>query len=157
MSFLKSKEPVDYIISLIVKKSNKIFEKYELRAKYNNYRLPIGGQMPTVSAALQMGGLIWRGIITWNKGLEARAPHKGYFRHQCEYIIWGTNGKCPKAKQAGPYPGCFDFSVKQKGQILFDRKADTAHGRVSTNCSGKVSYFRSVCRKRYDLCSCQET
>jgi site-specific DNA-methyltransferase (adenine-specific) len=74
-------------------------------------------QMPTASDALQMGGLIWCGIVSWNKGLGARAPHKGYFRHQCEYIVWGTNGKCSHAKHAGPYPGCFDFPVRQKDKF----------------------------------------
>ncbi|NLU43680.1 MAG: site-specific DNA-methyltransferase [Acholeplasmataceae bacterium] len=70
-------------------------------------------QLPTASDAVQMGNLIWRGIVAWNKGNGSRAPHKGYFRHQCEYIVWGTKGKCPRAQHAGPYPGCFDFPVKQ--------------------------------------------
>ena len=74
-------------------------------------------QLPAASDALQMGGLIWRGIVAWNKGGGARAPHKGYFRHQCEYIVWGTNGKCPHAKHAGPYPGCYDFPVRQKDKF----------------------------------------
>lgn len=65
-------------------------------------------QLPALSDAIQAAGFIWRGLIAWNKGEAARAPHKGYFRHQCEYIIWATNGPCPIATHDGPYPGCID-------------------------------------------------
>lgn len=70
-------------------------------------------QAPTASDALQFGNFTWRGTIAWDKTEGSRAPHKGYFRHQCEYILWGTKGSCPKATHAGPFPGCFRFSVKQ--------------------------------------------
>lgn len=71
-------------------------------------------QLPIMADALQAAGFTYRGIIAWNKGRSARAPHKGYFRHQCEYITWGTNGKCEKAKHAGPYDGCITQPVLQK-------------------------------------------
>lgn len=74
-------------------------------------------QLPTASDALQIGDIIWRGVVVWNKGLGSRAPHKGYFRHQCEYILWGTKGKCKKAVHAGPYPGCFTYPVLQKDKF----------------------------------------
>lgn len=70
-------------------------------------------QLPLASDAIQFGEFIWRGTIAWDKTEGSRAPHKGYFRHQCEYILWGTNGACAKATHAGPYPGCFRISVKQ--------------------------------------------
>ncbi|SEO98024.1 DNA methylase [Propionispora vibrioides] len=70
-------------------------------------------QLPLATDALQMGELAWRGIIAWDKTEGARAPHKGYFKHQCEYIVWGTKGPCHKAEHAGPYPGCYRFPVKQ--------------------------------------------
>lgn len=47
-------------------------------------------QLPSTTDAVQIGELIWRGIIAWDKGRCARAPHKGYFRHQCEYVVWAT-------------------------------------------------------------------
>lgn len=71
-------------------------------------------QLPLASDALQFGDYVWRGTIAWDKGLGSRAPHKGYFRHQCEYILWGTKHKCPKAEHAGPFPGCFHFPILQK-------------------------------------------
>lgn len=63
------------------------------------------------------GKIIWRGVVAWDKGLCARAPHKGYFRHQCEYIVWGTKGKCKKAVHAGPYAGCLRYQVMQKDKF----------------------------------------
>lgn len=74
-------------------------------------------QLPAASDALQMGGIIWRGVITWDKGRGARAPHKGYFRHQCEYVVWGTNGKCMRREDAGPFDGCFNFPTRQKDKF----------------------------------------
>lgn len=69
-------------------------------------------QLPTATDAIQIGGISWRGIISWNKGLGSRAPHKGYFRHQCEFIVWGTKGPCIP-KENGPFPGCFKYHVCQ--------------------------------------------
>lgn len=36
----------------------------------------------------------------------ARAPHCGYFRHQAEYIVWGSKGRI-STDAAGPLPGVF--------------------------------------------------
>ncbi len=70
-------------------------------------------QLPMMTDVVQAGGFVWRGVISWNKGRGARAPHKGYFRHQCEYVAWGTNGRCEKATHGGPFDGCIEESVKQ--------------------------------------------
>lgn len=74
--------------------------------------------LPTVTDAFQAGGFNWRGLIAWDKTEGSRAPHKGYFRHQCEYIVWGTKGPLavpnPKDKtHPGPFPGCVRVGVKQ--------------------------------------------
>lgn len=70
-------------------------------------------QLPLMTDILQAGHFTWRGIIAWDKGGAARGPHKGYFRHQCEYIAWGTKGACHKAAHAGPFPGCMRYPVLQ--------------------------------------------
>ena len=75
-------------------------------------------QLSTMTDVMQAGGFVWRGLVPWNKGRGARAPHKGYFRHQCEYVVWGTNGACRKATHAGPFEGCITETV---------RKADKFH------------------------------
>ena len=71
-------------------------------------------QLPALTDAFQWAGLMWRGLIAWDKGIGSRAPHKGYFRHQCEYIVWGTAGSCPAAEHAGPYPGAYQAPVLQR-------------------------------------------
>lgn len=69
-------------------------------------------QLPTATDALQVGGISWRGVAVWDKGFGSRAPHKGYFRHQCEFIPWGTKGPCNQ-QETGPFPGCFEHHVRQ--------------------------------------------
>lgn len=73
-------------------------------------------QLPTMTDAVQAAGWTWRSVAVWNKGRSARAPHKGYLRHQCEYIIFATNGPCPTAEN-GPFDGCYDVSVKKADKL----------------------------------------
>lgn len=70
-------------------------------------------QLPTAADALQAAGWVWRGVVAWDKGRGARAPHTGFFRHQCEYIVWGTNGTSKPADHGGPWDGCLKYPVKQ--------------------------------------------
>ncbi len=71
-------------------------------------------QLPATTDALQAADLTWRGVIAWDKGGASRAPHKGYMRHQCEYLVWGTRGPCRAATHAGPYPGCYRIPVDRR-------------------------------------------
>lgn len=71
-------------------------------------------QLPALTDAFQAADLTWRGIIAWDKGPASRAPHKGYIRHQCEYLVWGTRGPCPSATHGGPWPGCYQIPVRVK-------------------------------------------
>lgn len=71
-------------------------------------------QLPALTDAFQWADLTWRGIIAWDKGSAARAPHKGYVRHQCEYLVWGTHGPCRSATHAGPFDGCYQVRVDLK-------------------------------------------
>lgn len=70
-------------------------------------------QLPAVTDVMQWADLNWRGLLAWDKGAAARAPHKGYARHQAEYVVWGTNGPCPVATHGGPWPGVYFHSVRQ--------------------------------------------
>lgn len=74
-------------------------------------------QLPTASDALQAAGFLWRGLVVWDKTEGARAPHTGYFRHQCEYVLWGTNGACAGAPGRGPWPGCLRVPVRQRDKF----------------------------------------
>lgn len=70
-------------------------------------------QLPVMSDAVQAGGIFWRGIVAWDKGKGSRAPHKGYFRHQCEYVLWGTKGPAVQLEHDGPFDGCINAAVRQ--------------------------------------------
>lgn len=71
-------------------------------------------QLPAATDALQAGGWCWRGIVIWDKTEAARAPNTMYFRHQCEYILWGTNGATRSETQA----------VKPEELALFQQAAE---------------------------------
>lgn len=68
-------------------------------------------QLPLATNVVQAAGAIWRGIIVWEKGPTARAPHTGYARHQAEYIVWGSVGHLPHADGRGPFPGAYSIPV----------------------------------------------
>ena len=70
-------------------------------------------QLPVMTDAVQAGGVVWRGVVAWNKGRGARAPHKGYFKHQCEYVVWGTKGPAVMLEHDGPFDGCISVPVRQ--------------------------------------------
>lgn len=70
-------------------------------------------QIPTQTDVLQAGGFVWRGVIAWDKGGSARAPHTGYARHQAEYIAWGTKGRCERADGRGPFAGVIAETVRR--------------------------------------------
>ncbi len=70
-------------------------------------------QLPIMSDAVQAGGVFWRGIVAWDKGRGSRAPHKGYFRHQCEYILWGTKGPAVQLTHDGPFDGCIQEPIRR--------------------------------------------
>lgn len=63
--------------------------------------------LPAMTDAMQIGGLVWRGIVVWNKGTTRNQP--GRYRPDCEYLIWGTNGPRPLAGAGLPsVPGCYN-------------------------------------------------
>lgn len=71
-------------------------------------------QLPALTDAFQMADFTWRGVLAWDKGGASRAPHKGYLRHQCEYVVWGTRGPCHAAVHAGPFPGCHHIPIDRR-------------------------------------------
>lgn len=75
-------------------------------------------QLPTLTDAIQAAGWVWRGLVSWDKGEAARAPFPHYFRHQCEYVAWGSVGPLAKfdgwpLPGQGCYPGSYSFPVIQ--------------------------------------------
>ena len=48
-------------------------------------------QLPAMTDAIQAGGWVWRGIVPWDK-TEGSKPQRGWFRHQCEYVLCASKG-----------------------------------------------------------------
>jgi len=69
--------------------------------------------LPLATDAVQAGGFVWRGVVAWDKGPSARAPHTGYFRHQAEYVVWATKGGLEPATHGGPFPGVIQCPTRQ--------------------------------------------
>jgi site-specific DNA-methyltransferase (adenine-specific) len=71
-------------------------------------------QLPTVTDAVQAGGWVWRGVVTWDK-TEASRPKEGGFRSQSEFVVWATKGPLDRdaAKAVGYLPGVFRVGVRQ--------------------------------------------
>ena len=57
-------------------------------------------QLPTTTDAIQAGGLIWRGVTVWDKGVGR--PMKGRFRNHLEYICWASNGAMRDVQEVYP-------------------------------------------------------
>lgn len=74
-------------------------------------------QLPTLTDVLQAGGILWRGVVVWDKTQSSRAPHTGYFRHQAEYVAWGSNGKLAKCPHDGPFPGVITERVNPSEKL----------------------------------------
>jgi site-specific DNA-methyltransferase (adenine-specific) len=84
-------------------------------------------QLPLMSDAVQAGGVIWRGIVAWDKGCGARSPRKGYFKHQCEYVLWGSKGAVPMPVHDGPFDGCIKANVLQSDKFHLTGKLWTKY------------------------------
>lgn len=90
-------------------------------------------QLGTACDALEAGGFVLRGVVPWDKGGCARAPHTGYFRHQCEFVVWGTNGVSKPAARGGPWPGFIQATVRQSDKFHLTGKP-TAVMRQLVQC-----------------------
>jgi site-specific DNA-methyltransferase (adenine-specific) len=75
-------------------------------------------QLPTTTDAVQAGGWVWRGLVSWDK-TEATRPRLGGFRAQSEFVIWGTKGPMDAARgeRVGYLPGAFRVPVAQRDKL----------------------------------------
>lgn len=72
--------------------------------------------LPSLTDAFQAGGWTWRGIVPWDKTDAVKPINVGYFRHQCEYVVWGTNSVSPLDRK-GPWPGCYTHYQKPADKL----------------------------------------
>jgi site-specific DNA-methyltransferase (adenine-specific) len=80
-------------------------------------------QMPAMTDALQVGGLVWRGVVPWVK--KSYRPQKGRWASQCEYLVWGTNG--PRAIDGPCFPGSYTYSVASDKRHMTEKPVDLMH------------------------------
>jgi len=139
-------------------------------------------QLPACTDALQMAGLVWRGIVVWDK-VNAR-PMPNRFRAQAEYIAWGTNGQRSfDTKSASYHDGVFSIKAPsskerehstQKPVELMDRLVEVVRpgeivcdpfmgsgttgvsalrlGRKFIGCEVVPHYFDVACRRMEEVC-----
>lgn len=94
-------------------------------------------QIAALTDAVQMSGWTWRGILAWDKSTEARIAHTGYFRQQCEFIVWGTNGKCAQRPDLGAgrtLSGCFQHGRAKGADRMHQTAKPTALVRDLLRC-----------------------
>ena len=97
-----------YWMALWLSEANRVCREGAYALVFTDWR-----QLPLAADSFQAGGFMWRGIVAWDKTEGARAPHTGYFRHQCEYVVWGSKGPLAPSMFGGPFPGVYRCPVLQ--------------------------------------------
>lgn len=77
-------------------------------------------QVPAMTDALQVGGLVWRGIVPWLK--PAARPAKGRWTNAAEFLVWATNG--PRALEGPCLPGAYRFNVSREKRHITEKPLD---------------------------------
>lgn len=81
-------------------------------------------QLPVAVDSIEAGGFVVRGFVVWDKGGFGRTPHRGYFRSQCEYVVWGTAGRSRASTWDGPWPGYHKMASRRKGKYHLTGKPE---------------------------------
>ncbi|MDC7787380.1 DNA methyltransferase [Rhodoplanes sp. TEM] len=85
-------------------------------------------QLPVTTDAVQCAGWIWRGIVPWDK-TEGSRPHRGRYRVQAEYAVWGSNGS---RALAGPVaPGVFRAPVPRVKHHIAGKPVEVMAGLLA--------------------------
>jgi len=90
-------------------------------------------QLPLTTDALQCAGLIWRGVIVWDKTEGARVQ-RGRPRAQAEYIVWGSKGRMPTTRNAPILPGVIREVMRQKDKHHMTGKPTALMRRLVNIC-----------------------
>jgi site-specific DNA-methyltransferase (adenine-specific) len=86
-----------YWVALWVTECRRLCADSEVVGIFTDWR-----QLVATIDAIQAGGLIYRGVVVWDK--TTRAKHfPGRFAAQSEFVVWGTNG---------PRGSSFDFALR---------------------------------------------
>lgn len=80
-------------------------------------------QLANTCDAVQAAGLVFRGIVVWNK--PSARPQPNSFRADCEFAVWATNGPIYRTPTQGAVylKGCFSHNVEPtKNRIHMNQK-----------------------------------
>lgn len=75
-----------YWTALWIGECRRLARETEVVAIFTDWR-----QLTATIDAIQAGGLIYRGVVVWDKTARARG-YPGRFAAQSEFVVWGTNG-----------------------------------------------------------------
>lgn len=93
-------------------------------------------QLPTTIQALQVGGLVWRGVVPWHK--PASRPQSGRPQASCEYVVWGTNGPAPIDYTAEVLPGFYSCMPPRNRVHITQKPLEVCRGLVRLAPPGGV-------------------
>lgn len=80
-------------------------------------------QLPAMTDALQVGGLVWRGVVPWVK--PSARPMKGRWKNACEFLVWATNG--PREMEGPCLPGVFTYQVASEKRHMTEKPLPLMH------------------------------
>lgn len=92
-------------------------------------------QLPVTTDAIQAAGLVWRGIVPWDKTERGR-PQKGRYRAQAEYVVWATNGA--RALDGVVAPGVFRVPVDTRKYHIAGKPVELMSGLLQPMEPGPV-------------------
>lgn len=75
-----------YWVALWITEARRVLRDHEIVGVFTDWR-----QLAATIGAIQAGGLVYRGVVVWDKGEGARR-YPGRFGNQAEYVVWGTRG-----------------------------------------------------------------
>lgn len=100
-----------YWVALWVGECRRVSRDAEIVGIFTDWR-----QLAATTDAIQAGGLIYRGVVVWDKTDRARG-YPGRFTAQSEFVVWGTKG--PRGDQYDyALNGVFRYPVPINGDRL---------------------------------------
>lgn len=86
-----------YWVALWITEARHVLTESQVAGVFTDWR-----QLTATVDAVQAGGLIYRGVVVWDKTERARG-YPGRFAAQSEFMVWATNG--PRGDQ-------YDFALR---------------------------------------------
>lgn len=99
-----------YWCHLWLAECHRILKPGGLAGTFTDWRM-----LPEACDALEGGGFVRRGIVAWDKVTTKPIP-PCYFRHQCEFMPWGTKGDVEK-HPLGPWDGCIRVPLNRADKL----------------------------------------